>query len=81
MQLLGRSPQALAADILVAPSVTVFNGGYRNRFGHPRAEVVRRYKVAGSQFRRSGRDGAVLFGIGLQGISVQTWREARRRYW
>ena len=99
MQLLERSPETLAADILVAPhhgsktsstpefvsqvapSVTVFTVGYRNRFGHPRAEVVQRYEAAGSQLRRSDRDGAVLFGIGPPGISVQTWREARRRYW
>jgi competence protein ComEC len=59
----------------------VFTVGYRNRFGHPKLEVVRRYEEKGSQLRRSDRDGAVLFGFGPQGISVQSWREVRRRYW
>jgi hypothetical protein len=30
----------------VAPGVAVFTPGYRNRFGHPRPEVVARYHMA-----------------------------------
>ncbi len=99
LQLLERTPQALAADVLVAPhhgsktsstqafvaqvspQITVFTVGYRNRFGHPKPEVVQRYAEEGSRLLRSDRDGAVLFDFGRQGIAVQGWRETRRRYW
>ena len=98
-QLLERSPQALKADVLVAPhhgsktsstpefvaqvapSMTVFTVGYRNRFGHPKPPVVQRYQEAGSKLFRSDRDGAILFEFARQGISVQSWRATRRRYW
>ena len=99
LQMLERSADALAAEVLVAPhqgsktssspafvaavapQVTVFPVGYRNHFGHPKPEVVRRYADAGSRLLRSDEDGAVLLAFGPQGIGVQSWREVRRRYW
>lgn len=97
--LLEQHPEALAADVLVAPhhgsktsstaefiaqvnpAVTVFTVGYRNRFGHPKAEVVQRYVDQGGRLLRSDRHGAVLFDFAQQGITVRTWRESRPRYW
>ncbi len=72
------SPAFVAA---VAPRITVFPVGYRNHFGHPHPKVVQRYVAAGSQLLRSDQDGAILLEFGSQGLSVQSWREVRRRYW
>jgi len=66
----------------VSPQVAVFTVGYRNRFHHPRNEVVSRYANAGASLYRSDYDGAVLFDFRQhQGISVTGWREKSQRYW
>ena len=65
----------------VAPRITVFTVGYRNRFGHPRREVVQRYRDIGSRILRSDRDGAVLLEVGAEGLRVDLQRSRYRRYW
>ena len=65
----------------VQPQWALLPVGYRNRFGHPRAEVVERYRASGAQMLRTDRAGAVLVKIGDEGISVEPYREVRRRYW
>ena len=45
----------------VAPDAAVFTPGYRNRFGHPRPEVVARYEQFGASLHRTDRDGALTF--------------------
>jgi len=64
----------------VAPRWAVVTAGYRNRFGHPSAEVLERYRQAGAQVLRTDRDGAV--GIRLEGeVFVDRQRALRGRYW
>jgi competence protein ComEC len=63
----------------VSPQMAIFTVGYRNRFGHPRTEVVGRY--ARSWVLRSDWHGALLIDIGVQGIELELQRERRRRYW
>lgn len=65
----------------IRPSFVVFTAGYRNRFGHPRRDVVERYQATGAEMFRSDRDGATLFRFGQDGTYVRTWRESQRRYW
>ncbi len=65
----------------VHPKIAIFTTGYRNRFGHPKAEVVARYKDAGSRIYRSDEDGAVLLDFGKTGISANAWRKTAHRYW
>jgi competence protein ComEC len=55
--------------------------GYRNRFGHPRPEVVDRYIRQGARFLRTDRDGALLLDISPEHITVRRWRQEARRYW
>ncbi len=43
----------------VRPQLVVVPVGYRNRFGHPRADVVERYIAAGAKVLRTDLDGAV----------------------
>jgi len=45
----------------VKPQFVVFNVGYRNRFGFPKASIVKRYQQSGAQLLRTDEDGAVIF--------------------
>ncbi|MCX7892370.1 MAG: DNA internalization-related competence protein ComEC/Rec2 [Burkholderiales bacterium] len=65
----------------VAPRYAVVPVGYRNRFGHPKAEVLDRYAESGAVVLRTDRDGAVLFRLGPEGIAAARQRDAGRRYW
>jgi competence protein ComEC len=71
------SPEFIAA---VAARTVIFPVGYRNRFRHPNAEVLRRYEESGARLLRSDRDGAVTVEFAASpGLTLQ--RETRRRYW
>ncbi len=65
----------------VNPRLVIFTVGYRNRFGHPREEVVERYRALGSTLLRSDIDGAVLLRFADNALAVETSRALRRRYW
>jgi competence protein ComEC len=65
----------------VSPRLTIFSAGYRNRFGHPAAEVVDRYAAAGSEMRRTDEAGALTIAIGPGGVVTEPERALRRRYW
>ncbi len=65
----------------VSPGHAVFTNGYRNRFDHPRADVVQRYVDSGALLYRSDRDGAIDFRIDAQGIAVSRRRVTEARYW
>ena len=52
--------------------------GYRNRFQHPRPQVLERY--ADSRLWRSDRDGAVLIRLGRE-LTLSAYRNEYRRYW
>ncbi len=65
----------------VSPTHAVFQTGYRNRFGHPRADVLRRYAQNGAGILRSDADGAIRLKFSAGGIIVEKRRESARRYW
>ncbi len=65
----------------VAPGLTVFSVGYRNRFGHPHPVVSARYRQAGSRLLRTDFSGALIIELNRAGIEVQSWREVDRKYW
>lgn len=66
----------------VRPAVAIFTVGYRNRFGHPKADVVSRYQAIDSKLYRSDEDGAILLDFTKNsGIQIQRWREQERHYW
>ncbi|HSS71398.1 MAG TPA: DNA internalization-related competence protein ComEC/Rec2 [Casimicrobiaceae bacterium] len=66
----------------VSPRIAVFTPGYRNRFGHPRPEIVDRYAKARIPTYRTDYDGALSFafepGVPLAAIAQ---RDIDRRYW
>ena len=71
------TPAFIAA---VAPRIAIFAAGYRNRFGHPRREIVARYANAARS--RTDRDGAITViltpGEPIEAIAE---RQRRHRYW
>jgi competence protein ComEC len=64
-----------------APRWAVVSAGYRNRFGHPREEVLERYRSAGAAILRTDRDGAVSVRLGRGGVEAGAERALRPRYW
>ncbi len=72
------TPEFIAA---VAPQDAVIPVGYRNRFGHPKAEVLERYEAGGIRVWRTDRDGALRLRLAPDGVDVSAWRDERRRYW
>ncbi len=59
----------------------VFTVGYRNRFGHPRPNIVDRYRRQRAQMYRSDEDGAIRFEFSSGGTVVTSERKLRKRYW
>ena len=66
----------------VDPALAIFTTSYRNRFGHPRADVVARYVARGAETLRTDLDGAIAFDLGPAGIAnLERTRHAWARYW
>jgi competence protein ComEC len=72
------TPEFVAA---VAPQTAIFTVGYRNRFGHPRPEVLQRYLDLGSRLLRSDRHGALQLELSPDRMELRIERALRRRYW
>ena len=65
----------------VQPRYAVFTAGYRNRFGHPKEEVVERYRSLGSELLRSDVHGAILVETSAEQFKVRKFRQENARYW
>lgn len=76
-----RSSSSAAFLEAVRPRLAVAATGYRNRFGHPAAEVLARYDAIGVRVLRSDRDGAITLRLAPDGLRAETQRARRARYW
>jgi len=65
----------------VHPDYAVFTVGYRNRFGHPKPDIVQRYADSGAALLRTDRDGAILVAMNADQLHVERYRSTHRRYW
>lgn len=66
------------------PRWIVFQAGYRNRFGHPDAGVLQRYRAVGSEIARTDYQGALQWRFRAAATSDAepiAARSAGRRYW
>jgi len=72
------TPDFVAA---VLPDYAVFTVGYRNRYGHPKAEILQRYLDSGASVLRSDKDGAILVEMDAQNLSIERNRQTQQRYW
>ena len=59
----------------------VFQAGYRNRYGHPTAAVLARWRGQGASPWRTDQDGAITVRSDADGLLLTAQREAARRYW
>ncbi|WP_412479613.1 DNA internalization-related competence protein ComEC/Rec2 [Azonexus sp. IMCC34839] len=56
--------------------------GYRNRFGHPKADVMERYAARGVRVWRTDRDGALQVRLAADTTpALRGWRSEHARYW
>jgi competence protein ComEC len=66
----------------VNPRHVIVAAGYRNRFGHPKDEVLDRYRALGSRIYRTDLDGALLVSQAADGhAEIRRQRAVVRRYW
>jgi competence protein ComEC len=65
----------------VRPQHVVFTMGWRNRFGHPHAEVVRRFAESGAKLHRTDRNGRIRLKFSYHAVEVERWRAKHKRYW
>jgi competence protein ComEC len=68
---------------MVHPRLVLVQAGYLNRYGHPTADVMARYKALGSHVLRSDRCGAMHWHSADAAPWAAPWceRERRQRYW
>jgi competence protein ComEC len=64
----------------VQPKVAIVQSGYRNRFGHPRPDVLQRYTDLGVLVVQTPRCGASTWHSEQPNL-VQCERNQRQRYW
>jgi competence protein ComEC len=67
----------------VNPPLALVSAGWHNRFGHPKPEVVARYRQARVPLLNTAEEGAIelAFVPGQLPHVVRRWRPASRRYW
>lgn len=58
----------------------IFQLGYRNRYHHPRADVLQRYVERGVAIWRTDQSGAISIDIGAE-QQLSAYRQQRARYW
>jgi len=64
----------------VQPRFALVQAGYRNRFGHPAAEVVQRYRTHGVRLVETVRCGAARW-YSSEPTEIECHRLLQRRYW
>ncbi len=67
----------------VHPRLAIVSAGWRNRFGHPRPQVLQRYAEAGVPGLNTAVRGAIEvdFPVTESANVAATWRQRQPRYW
>lgn len=65
----------------VAPRLAVISAGYRNRFGHPRADIEARYRDRNIDIARTDSSGTVRIELSKGAWSWSAFRTTNPRYW
>jgi competence protein ComEC len=67
----------------IKPPLAIVSAGWRNRFGHPKAEVVARYAAARVPLINTAMQGAIPleFSADAPARRHSGWRLRQRRYW
>ena len=72
------SPAWVAA---VQPRLALVSAGHQNRFGHPKRDVVQRWRAAGAEVLVTADTGAIRVWLGAQGLQVREQRVHAARWW
>ena len=64
----------------VMPEMVLFQAGYRNRYQHPRPEILERYEKMGIRVVRTDQSGAVSMRFGAA-LETAEYRKTAARYW
>ena len=67
----------------VSPDYALVSAGYRNRFRHPRPDIVERYRLLGAKIMNTAESGAIsIYFDDKSGISVpKSYRNQHHHYW
>ncbi len=65
----------------VAPEVALVAAGYRNHYGHPHNDVLKRYDDRGIQVLSTITGGTLEIEVGKRGYTVSPFRAHHRRFW
>jgi competence protein ComEC len=66
--------------LAVRPTVGIFQVGYRNRYHHPKRQVVERYAEMGIRRLRTDEAGAIVLAFGRE-VEASEYRREHARYW
>jgi competence protein ComEC len=66
--------------LAVRPTVGIFQVGYRNRYHHPKKQVVERYAEMGIRRLRTDEAGAIMLAFGRE-VEASEYRREHARYW
>ncbi|MFZ5484359.1 MAG: DNA internalization-related competence protein ComEC/Rec2 [Pseudomonadota bacterium] len=78
----GSSGSSMAEFVRAArPRHAVISVGWGNRYGHPTAEVLARYRAAGAHVSRTDHEGAIRIRASASGLRLTRARDSERRYW
>ena len=61
--------------------LALVSAGHRNRFGHPRADVVARWTAAGTEVLGTASSGALRVWLGAEGLQVREQRVHAGHWW
>ena len=76
-----RTSSSAAFLAAVGATAAVVPAGYRNRFGHPHADVVERLSALKTELFRTDRSGAITVRLTDRELHILGERQRRRRYW
>ncbi len=65
----------------VSPRLAIVSAGHGNRFGHPRPDVVQRWRAAPAEVLNTADSGALRLWLGQEGLQVREQRLFERRWW
>ncbi|MGN7839788.1 DNA internalization-related competence protein ComEC/Rec2 [Stenotrophomonas sp. 22385] len=65
----------------VSPRLAIVSAGHGNRFGHPRRDVVQRWRTAPAEVLNTADSGALRLWLGREGLQVREQRVFERRWW
>lgn len=66
---------------LVKPQYVIYSNGWKNRFGHPHASVMARFREIGAEPHRTDYQGWTRIRFTGKGVQFEHWRDQHRRYW